>query len=323
LIELLVVIAIIGVLIALLLPAVQKVRDAANRTRCSNALKQIGLAMHQYHDNYGTLPPAFDPSSPNSNPPNYYWYWSWMARLYPYMEQENLFKVADAYAHVGNQWQVWGPGGTQPNPALKVAQYCFQCPADNRVLVSSFVPGIPNQPPSITVAFTSYQGVSGLNCTEGTGGFNPVPGPTGLLFRTDNKKLRPVRFAQVTDGLSNTVMVGERPPSNDLVFGWLFAGAGQSVGFVSTGSADVVMGVRELNKVASYYPNCPSGDNNPYHFQQGSLNNPCDMFHYWSLHAGGANFLLADSSVRFLAYSADTILPALATRDAGDLGPLP
>src|SRR5262249_15293423 len=208
---------------------------------CANALKQIGTALHNYHDSYGQLPPALDPNTPYNNPPNYQYYWSWMARILPFVEQDNLYKQADDWAHVGDQWQVWGGANGKnpsPNPALGVPQYVYQCPADNRVLVASYVPGQPGQPPTLTLAFTTFLGVSGIDYKTKDGLFFP--------------KSR-VRFADITDGLSNTLMVGERPPSKDLVFGWWFAGAGQPDKLTSTGSSDVVLGVNEINLLKNVY----------------------------------------------------------------------
>jgi prepilin-type processing-associated H-X9-DG protein len=95
------------------------------------------------------------------------------------------------------------------------------------------------------------------------------------------------------------------------VLGWWYAGTGQS----DDGSAAAVMSVRE--RVVSIWGfGCLPG---PYHFTPGRLDNQCDAFHFWSLHSGGANFLFADGSVRFPPYSADAVLPALATRAGGEV----
>jgi prepilin-type N-terminal cleavage/methylation domain-containing protein len=105
LLELLVVIAIIGVLIALLLPAVQKVREAANRVQCLNNLKQMGLALHNYHDTFKRFPPSLDYGLlPWMPPPNRGWTisWSWMAYILPYIEQDNLWNEGLAWAHKGD-----------------------------------------------------------------------------------------------------------------------------------------------------------------------------------------------------------------------------
>ncbi len=322
LIELLVVIAIIGILIALLLPAVQKVRDAANRTRCGNAMKQIGLALHNYHDTHRVFPPGFqNPNEkPYSQPPNQGWhpYWSWMAFFMTYHEQGNLYKQADDWAHLsksnsdyeywpwGDYWQNFSTA--KPNPALSTLQYILQCPSDNRVLLSNKVVGEINGPYTLTVAFTTFLGVSGLqyeiDYTKHTGMFYPMS---------------KVRIEQVTDGLSNTLMVGERPPSEDLEFGWWFADCGQTVSGKCVGSSGVVLGVKDINKT---YPtkDCTTG---PYTFQAGSLVNNCDQFHFWSLHPNGANFLIGDASVRFIPYNAANVLPALATRSGGEPAQLP
>src|SRR5262245_55796459 len=109
LIELLVVIAIIAILIGLLLPAVQQVREAASRLKCQNNLKQIGLALHNYHDVTDGFPPALD------NRFQKYWHWSWMARILPYIEQDNLHRAADTWASNTSTPVLWPyprPGGT-------------------------------------------------------------------------------------------------------------------------------------------------------------------------------------------------------------------
>src|SRR5689334_15619860 len=98
LVELLVVISIISILIGLLLPAVQKVRHAALRTKCANNEKQVGLALHNYHDVHGSFPPA-----QNTNFDNQY-YWSWLAKILPFIEQDNLYRQAEI-------WRDGGPPG--------------------------------------------------------------------------------------------------------------------------------------------------------------------------------------------------------------------
>jgi prepilin-type N-terminal cleavage/methylation domain-containing protein len=130
LIELLVVIAIIAVLIGLLLPAVQKAREAANRIRCANNLKQIGLALHLYHDTEGGFPPAHD----TAFGPRYYW--SWLAKILPYHEQDNALRLAETWRDSGPpgnaRWAPWyTANNTQPqNPVLAAVVPTYVCPSD-------------------------------------------------------------------------------------------------------------------------------------------------------------------------------------------------
>ncbi len=278
LVELLVVIAILAVLIGLLLPAVQKVREAANRARCVNNLKQVGLALHHYHDTHRVLPPGISHKDGADPHP----FMSWNTRLLPFLEQPGLWSQAQqAYARTRHFLS------DPPHPISAVVPV-YTCPSDGRTAVAATHPGV-------RTGLTSYLGV------EGTNQFRH----DGLLFLDSQ-----VRFADITDGLSNTLMVGERPPSADLRLGWWYAGWGQN----RDGSAEMLLGVLERN-FGRYEGVCPPG---PFPFGRGRVSDPCAAFHFWSLHPGGANFLLADGSVHFLAYSAAPRMPALATRRGGE-----
>jgi prepilin-type N-terminal cleavage/methylation domain-containing protein/prepilin-type processing-associated H-X9-DG protein len=302
LIELLVVIGIIGVLIGLLLPAVQKVREAAARVYCFNNLKQIGLALHSYHDTEGSFPPAiaetFDPQ-----PRDPHQWLSWMGRIMPYIEQNAL--NANMEAAFASQGAGPNPFANPPHFGFSLPLSNFRCPMDGRQYQASYADGL-------VVAFTGYLGVSGTNLRTND----------GILYWNSR-----TRFADVTDGASNTLMVGERPPSWDLVFGWWYAGAGQwDTSFMPThnsGSSDVTLGMAELNIRSVGIPEmnaCPDG---PYAYGPGTIKNPCDQFHFWSLHTGGSNFLMGDGSVHYFAYSAAPVMTALATRNGGESVSLP
>ncbi len=307
LIELLVVIAIIAILIGLLLPAVQKVREAASRMKCSNNMKQMGLALHNYHDTKGAFPSGVQ--NPNERPagtsPNqgYQPYWSWMALMMPYYEQDNLYKQGDTWAHgTSSAFQYWPWGGfwlspqSPANPALGVTVKTLICPSDGRQ--DLLLPG-PQWGGNGNVAFAGYLGVSGI-ASENTN-----TASKGILYRTST-----TRMTDITDGTSNTMMAGERPPSADLQYGWWFAGSG----YDGNGTGDVVLGAREYNYAASL--GCPASK---VGFQPGNVNTTCDQAHYWSLHSGGGNFLMGDGSVRFWTYPANAVLSELMTRSGGEV----
>jgi prepilin-type N-terminal cleavage/methylation domain-containing protein/prepilin-type processing-associated H-X9-DG protein len=334
LIELLVVIAIIGILIALLLPAVQKVRDAANRTKCANHLHQVGIALHGYHDINGSFPqgienpneqPVADFTKDPPKPQGWHPFWSWMAVLMPYYEQDNLYQAADKYAH-NTSTNPWFP---PQNPALGVVMEIWTCPADIRTLQVENDTG-----DHLIIGLTAYLGVDGLqgqdpNGLGGQGGDKSgIFYGYGLLVRQKYvTQPRSARMSDVTDGLSNTLMVGERPPDQDLIFGWWFAGAGYD-NMSCSGTGDVVLGANEVpyyNWIATHYPdsNCVHGQPR-VGLQPGTITSACDYSHFWSLHSGGANFLLGDASVRFLSYGIDqTTFGYLCTRNGGESVSIP
>jgi prepilin-type N-terminal cleavage/methylation domain-containing protein/prepilin-type processing-associated H-X9-DG protein len=344
LIELLVVIAIIAVLIELLLPAVQKVREAAARTKCINNLKQIGLALHNYHDATGNFPLGIQPASnPNYRPPNFYHcWWSWMAEILPFIEQDNLYRTADSFARNTNAWP-WGnaligPGPQLPNPAVATFMTIYACPVDPRVTIGQVPLSVPGQPLS-PVAFCGYLGVCGR--TGGTPNVGATaPSRDGLLNSCGDptRPLQRLKMTDIPDGTSNTLAVGERPPSADLQYGWWFAGAGwdASNSMGTGGEMDVVLGVRPTTGAANnvYDPTgqflVPCTNPNKYYgLKPGDIIDPCHQLHFWSFHSGGANFLMCDGSCKFVNYALDTgsgpndLIVGLATRNGGEVANLP
>lgn len=193
---------------------------------------------------------------------------SWLTRILPYVDQEPLWN-----ATVGAYAAQPSPYINPPHVGFAIRVAMFVCPTDSR----GFQPQTTHQ--GRVVALTSYIGVLGeaYDSTE------------GVLFRDSL-----IRLTDITDGTSNTLAVGERPASADRWYGWWYAGYGQD----GTGSADMLLGVRERNFGGPYVSMCPSG---PYHFQAGQFGRQCDLFHYWSPHPGGGHFLFADGSVHFLS----------------------
>jgi len=294
LIELLVVIAIIAVLIGLLLPAVQKVREAAARIQCANNLHNLAIACHNYHNVAGFMPMALDGSDRANyfTVPGHHWYWSWLTTVMPYVEQDNLYRVADTWDATGSNYTwPWAAG----NVALATPVRTWSCPTDSRQLLVQDESGY-------RVAFTGLLAVRGtmqkLN--------------DGVLC---NAK---VTMTAISDGTSNTLMIGERPPSGNWQFGWWFAGAGYinaANGNIQNGTGDAVLGTADTD-----FP--PSIGCNPSKsvFGPGTISNNCDMAHFWSLHDGGANCANADGSCRFLNYSVDpAVMKALGTRNGGEV----
>jgi prepilin-type N-terminal cleavage/methylation domain-containing protein len=203
LIELLVVIAIIGVLIALLLPAVQKVREAAARIQCANNLKQLGLACHNYHDTYGKLPYARSKGGENRT--------TWAKLILPYIEQQNIYTTFTETIAGVNQTDGFNnlvPSlGGDPNPQVLAAAQAqvkvFICPSRRSPPVQcSIDPAFP----TLTGMGSDYAGCIGDGTSSDSGVYTGIIGFVNGGTGTNAG----VRFASVTDGLSNTIMIGEK-----------------------------------------------------------------------------------------------------------------
>jgi prepilin-type N-terminal cleavage/methylation domain-containing protein/prepilin-type processing-associated H-X9-DG protein len=286
LVECLVTLAIIGILMALIFPAIQRVRGAADAFLCKTRLHQIGLALHHHHTDRGRFPPG----STEASAAEPYPFMNWHTRLLPYMEKDQMWREAlDAFGK--------DPffRNNPPHTGVSAIMPMFLCPTVYKRSVE-----YSGGNGTLIVGHTGYLGVGGTNQTT----------KDGVLYFGST-----IRLEEIYDGSSNTLMVGERPSSFDGRYGWWYGGWG----FVKNGAGDSYLGAREFNPT-SHYPQCPVG---PYAFSRGRWDNPCATFHFWSMHPGGAHFLFADGGVRFLHYSADPILPALATRAGGEPATLP
>jgi prepilin-type processing-associated H-X9-DG protein len=289
LIELLVVIAIIGVLIALLLPAVQKVREAANRTSCQNNLHQIGLALHNYHDSQRSFPSGYrcqpvNPNNPDQTGPG----WGWAALLLPYIEQGNLAQQINFTLPVED---------TSNLAARTTIVKLYVCPSDRET--GLFTIFDKNNTPLAQAATNSYAACHGIgvDLDEELDDFN------GMFSR--NSK---VRFADVTDGTSNTIAIGER--------GSFFTQAPWA-GAVSLGTTRITPGAPVNNPGA--IEDAPT--QTLVHFAVHTIDDAnADPEDFFTPHNGAANFLFVDGSVRPVRAGVDiSVLQALATRNGGEV----
>ncbi len=282
LVELLVVIAIIGILIALLLPAVQAAREAARRSQCSNNLKQIGLALHNYHDTNQRFPSGWIVDTTNAVTANAEG-WGWAALTLPFLEQAALH---DQLGVAQRSLQQALLTGSSIEPFIRQPLTGFICPSDTGYNLPGSVHNNRNfngglgavagglvEP--VLVGVSSYVGVSGHRDVVG------VAPNSGIFFGNSS-----VRIADMLDGTSNTIAVGERETKKCRSGTWL--GVRNPTGS-STRGVNVVIGHShpKINDVS---------DANPWNSDRIGCGEG-----FSSLHAGGAQFLLCDGSVRFLS----------------------
>jgi prepilin-type N-terminal cleavage/methylation domain-containing protein/prepilin-type processing-associated H-X9-DG protein len=311
LIELLVVIAIIAILIGLLLPAVQKVREAAARMKCSNNLKQIGIAAHSYHDANNKLPPAYDRATGLS----------WHVLILPYIEQDNLFKLMDTTT-TGTTAPLFTHTFTNrnnPHGLRKIPTYqCPSCPLTEQAF------GAPNNtngtsdliPPGTgsPAAIPHYYGVNGPRGTNpasgtayptGTALHEGVPAATTGMFQRDGD----VTLAAIPDGTSNTLMVAEMAwvsPQYGTRYRTWVRGGEEYAGIVAGRPSFVVSGRNVTNAINSIF--------------RANLIVPYNDMPFGSMHTGGMNGCFGDGSVRFLRQSMDmATYRAVASRNGGEV----
>lgn len=312
LVELLVVIAIIGILIALLLPAVQAAREAARRMQCTNHLKQFGLGIHNYHDAYNAIPPLGSTMGTFSGKTTLHWF-SAHCHFLPFMEGTALYEeLKNNYL---NSWTTFADGADAGKtlPAATGKLTILSCPSD----------GVATQPSHQNQAMrTSY------GCSFGDGSCNGMPGHENPVVLTTSRGFfhqhmawRP--FSGVTDGLSNTIAMTEKANqtrngdtarktgtiSNNGINGsapWdtvpppsvctAAAAAANPPGTVNGFGVQFTLGIAGITSVNTILPpNSPSCSSDYYGYEGRSLMTPS------SFHTGGVNVLLGDGSVHFIS----------------------
>jgi prepilin-type N-terminal cleavage/methylation domain-containing protein/prepilin-type processing-associated H-X9-DG protein len=342
LIEVLVVIAIIAILVGLLLPAVQKVREAANRTRCTNNIKQMALALATLEGEHGYYPPGIGAlGDANVQAPrggrNLYWpsptvagtmtqalpvmrVASWHTWILPYLEQGSLFeKMPSTLYPTGNP-----PQSPKFDWTKVSAPDSFLCPSDPRYK-DFFTADRP---------VTDYAGVAGSSISEESGVMGRRTGDGILFWRSK------VKNSDIIDGTSYTAIIAERPFSTgDGEWGWWHTTRLPISPLAQDNwyDVDVLVGAAErfdqTNGTLSFAAGCQSsvataylpkysapGPKSPN--SGSSPGNACDHFRVWSCHPGGAQWAMADGSVKFIPWQASTsgrtFIKAISTRNGGE-----
>ncbi len=292
LVELLVVIAIIGILVSLLLPAVQAAREAARRMQCANNFKQVALALHNYHTAHRTFPAGSQVNANSCSPTagNSRRGFNWGTAILPFLEQNSVYDKMDATkaTHEAPNWTIDAVGAVIP---------AYICPSDpwgkKRVNVTSFsLPGRASAdddfaPTNISGIADATSWLCDINCEASC---TPTNAGNGVLYNYSH-----VSIDYIHDGTTNTLLLGEHTN-----------GRSESFPGMPWANWDVTDTSEGING-----PNTLSGGATAWNFYRNRLG---------SWHSGGAVFALCDGSVHFLSNSIDgTILQALTTRAGGEV----
>ncbi|MBA4190373.1 MAG: hypothetical protein C0467_20490 [Planctomycetaceae bacterium] len=337
LIELLVVIAIIAILIGLLLPAVQKVREAAARTKCTNNLKQLGIALQAYHDVYQVFPVGQQQDDMNA--------WGWGTALLPYIEQQNVFNTMQA--DTTNFLLIMPGGGLNRHASMPAGVTSLDnntstpsittaCRVNGnaggggaKAVISTFICPSDVWPNTTTNGYgkSNYLGNMGSDTTAGAWASWSAPGGATsngvLLHSNNNDRTWPISMTMITDGTSNTVAVGEVTGSKNSVLYSVTATntfpvwAGGNPSCAGQGAQHNSFRVMDVN-----YPLNSQDTTADSATSNGGNAKRMDRS-FSSQHTGGANFVLVDGSVRFISNGvAGPNYQAAGTRNGGEALPL-
>lgn len=302
LVELLVVIAIIGVLIALLLPAVQQAREAARRMQCTNNLKQLGLGLHNHHDTYGQFPMGYEfRSGFTDGDPT----WGWAAFLMPFIEQETIYDAIDPK----NQTVAVAVANASDLAVMKTPLGVYRCPSDTG-------PDLNDQR-KLAGEATAVSNYIGSNSSDLAARNDGIPagnyGADGIFWENSD-----CNFADVTDGTSNTFAIGERSWNMNRRNGT--GKANYYAGNVYGVEGRLVVGGSPVSTKTLY--SVLGGTVRTINYAR---NDAYESSSYSSLHPGGVQFLFCDGSVQFIPDTVefdsdntpDTVLELLASRTDG------
>jgi len=322
LIELLVVIAIIAILIALLVPAVQKVREAAARLQCANNMKQLALGCHSFHDANKVLPQNFGCCGTGGA------YWSWIAMVLPYIEQNDIYLAGNigVFTPQGHTVTTLAASTVNGQPTIAIPVQMVRCPSDPTYGQTLWTDRADISP--TPCAISNYKGVAGANWEWGNALWNPGWSPAvgvnggnqqgldagnGVLWRSNGPGASgniaggqefSWPLVAITDGTSNTFMIGEDLPLLSQWCGcWAYANN-------TTGTTAIYLNANQTAGLGVTEQNDTNGDWG-------------DNYGFASMHSGsgGANFAFCDGRVSFISNSIGmtTVYRYLATAQGGEV----